>query len=327
MRSLKISVVIPTYRRPDLLLRCVQSLIDQAFDARNFEIIIISDGDDDATSNAITSLAPNRNPVVRYYPLPHKAGPAAARNLGWILAEAPLIAFTNDDCFADEQWLKSLWFAYEERKMREIAFSGATIVPIRKQPTDYEQNVSHLASAEFIAANCACSKDALLRVGGFDERFKMAWREDSDLQFKLIDGGIPVIRVHDAMITHPVRKAPWGICIKEERKGMFNALLYKKFPQLYAEKIQPALPWHYYGSVAFLLMLLTGLILGAPAMQVAGFAGWLAITGWFAWRRLRTTSRAWSHVCEMVFTSAVIPALSLFWQFYGSWKYKVLLIR
>lgn len=327
MRSLKISVVIPTYRRPALLLRCVQSLLRQDFRAHDFEVIVISDGDDDATSYAMTSLPTRKDPMVRYYPLPQKAGPAAARNLGWILADAPLVAFTDDDCIADEGWLQGMWSAYEAHQKPEIAFSGTTAVPIRKQPTDYEKNISHLAAAEFITANCACSKTALLRVGGFDERFKMAWREDSDLQFKFIDCGVPIFRVEGAKITHPVRKAPWGICMREERKGMFNALLYKKFPQLYTEKIQPALPWHYYATVTFIVALLQGFIFGVPALIVAGFAGWLAMTGWFAWRRLKTTSRAWPHVWEMILTSAVIPVISLFWKFYGSWKFKVLLIR
>lgn len=308
-------------------MRCVNALLGQTFPSEYFQIIIVSDGEDIVTGNALNALPSRRYPEIRAYSLPRKAGPAAARNLGWVLADAPLIAFTDDDCIPAPGWLAALWSAYQAHREEEVAFSGSTQVPVSAHPTDYERNISRLASAEFITANCACSKKALKRVGGFDERFRMAWREDSDLQFKLIDHGIPIIKVENAGVTHPVRKAPWGVCIREERKGMFNALLYKKFPNLYREKIQPRPPWHYYASVGFLVLTLVGFICGLAALTAGGLAGWMVVTAWFAWRRLKTTSHAWTHVGEMIVTSAVIPVFSLFWKFYGSWKYKVLLVR
>ena len=308
-------------------MRCVNALLEQTFPFEYFQVIIVSDGEDIVTTNALNALPSRRYPEIRAYSLPRKAGPAAARNFGWMLADAPLVAFTDDDCIPSPGWLSALWSAYHAQDEVEVAFSGSTVVPVSSRPTDYERNISRLAAAEFITANCACSRKALRRVGGFDERFKMAWREDSDLQFKLIDHGIPIVKVENARVTHPVRKAPWGICIREERKGMFNALLYKKFPNLYKEKIQPRPPWHYYASVAFLAFTLAGFIAELPAFEVCGFAGWVLVTSWFAWRRLQTTSHSWAHVGEMIITSALIPLFSLFWKFYGSWKYKVLLVR
>ncbi len=327
MRSLRISVVIPTYQRPQLLLRCLKALLQQSFPPEGFEIIVVSDGMDEITSHSLTSLPSNKFPVLRYYPLPEKSGPAAARNLGWILADAPLVVFTDDDCIPDKEWLESMWDTYQSVGKREAAFAGRTVVPLTENPTDYEKNISNLASAEFITANCACTKRALTRVGGFDERFKMAWREDSDLQFKFIDDGIPIVKVDTAVVTHPVRKAPWGISIREERKGMFNALLYKKYPRLYKEKIQPVPPWHYYAIAGFVMLLATGVVAHLDVLTTCGLLGWFLMTSWFTWKRLKATSHSWKHVAEMIFTSAVIPLLSLFWKFYGSWKYKVLLVR
>lgn len=323
MQDLKITVVIPTYRRPALLLRCLDALVRQNFAHDRFEIIVVSDGDDPATSSAIEALPLRRHPFIQYYPLPVKSGPAAARNLGWMLAQGGLVVFTDDDCIPDEGWLTAMWTAHEKSTKEEIAYSGQTIVPINGLPTDYEKNISQLASAEFITANCACTKDALQRVGGFDERFRMAWREDSDLQFKFILHHVPIVKVPEAVVTHPVRKAPWGVSIKEERKGMFNALLYKKYPRLYKEKIEPAPPWHYYAISVFLVLLLTGIITEKPALRTVGLTGWLSLTLWFAGKRLRSTSHSWNHVSEMIFTSAVIPVLSLFWKAYGSFKFKV----
>jgi len=326
MEPLKISVVIPTYRRPSLLLRCLEALLHQTFAREEYEIIVVSDGEDDSTSRALSAMPVDKFPVLQFYALPEKAGPAAARNFGLMLSQGKLVVFTDDDCIPDKSWLNAMWTAYQREGKEKMAFSGNTIVPIKSEPTDYEKNILQLASAEFITANCACSKTALMRVGGFDERFKMAWREDSDLHFKLIEHGVPIVKVRDAVVTHPVRKAPWGISIKEERKGMFNALLYKKFPGLYRQKIQRDPPWHYYAISVFLLLFLTGMLTDKQVPKIAGFTGWFAMTSWFAWMRLRDTSHSLPHVSEMMFTSAVIPVLSLFWKFYGSWKYKVLLI-
>lgn len=323
MESVKISVVIPTYKRPMLLGRCLDAVCKQNMPKRDFEIIVVSDGDDQATRGALGPKWTRAFPVVRYYALPFKAGPAAARNLGWMSARGELIVFTDDDCIPSANWLPALWRAYlNSGNHRSAAFSGRTIVPVSSTPTDYEKNIARLETAEFITANCATTRQVLAHVGGFDERFRMAWREDSDLQFKFIINGIPILRVDDAVVTHPVRKAPWGVSILEEKKGMFNALLYKKYPRLYREKIAGKTPWHYYGIVFFLLTSFAGIVTDMPVITLAGLSGWLAMTTWFACQRLRAASRAWDHVLEMLFTSAVIPLLSLFWNFYGSWKFR-----
>ena len=324
MEGLDITVVIPTYKRSALLMRCMGALLRQTLPARNFEIIIISDGEDPSTRAALDSADHVQYPVIRYYELPSKAGPAAARNLGWLLAQADLIAFTDDDCIPADNWLHSLWNGYSTNRLAEVAFSGSTEVPIsHRHPTDYERSISELASAEFITANCACTKQALQHVNGFDERFRMAWREDMDLQFKFILHGIPIIKVTAAIVTHPVRKVPWGVSLQEERKRMFNALLYKKYPRLYKEKIETASQGHYYGIVFLISLFIAGLIFREPALILAGLAGWIGLTSWIAFRRLRATSHSWNHVSEMIFTSAFIPALSLFWKLYGSLKFKV----
>lgn len=323
METAKITVVIPTYRRPHLLTRCLNAVLVQDFPAHDYEVIVVSDGTDAATAQCIAELPLKKFPVVQYYSLPAKAGPAAARNLGWLLGQGELITFTDDDCIPANNWLSMLWQAYQSEGKKEVAFSGKTIVPINDEPTDYEKNISQLASAEFITANCACTKTALQRVRGFDERFRMAWREDSDLQFKFIQDRIPIVKVSHAVVTHPVRKAPWGVSIKEERKGMFNALLYKKYPRLYKEKIEPQRPWHYYAIACFIVLFVVGALNKKSVPMFTGLSGWVIMTSWFAIKRLQSTSHSPNHICEMFFTSAVIPVISLFWKAYGSLKFKV----
>ena len=57
-RTPLVSVVIPTYRRPTLLLRCLRAVLVQMFDAGPFEVIVVDDGHDEATRQAVESLRP-----------------------------------------------------------------------------------------------------------------------------------------------------------------------------------------------------------------------------------------------------------------------------
>jgi glycosyltransferase involved in cell wall biosynthesis len=322
--NIQISVVIPTCRRPKLLLRCLNALSAQRFDPEGFEVIVVSDGPDPVTANVLAGWSPERLPRLRYMTTTEKKGPAAARNYGWLNAKGALIAFTDDDCIPDPNWLSAIYSRYREEKY--FALSGKTVVPVSEWPTDYELNTAGLQTADFITANCCCSKRALVAAGGFDEQFTMAWREDSDLEFKLIRANIPIYKVNEAVVTHPVRTAPWGISIKEQRKTLYNALLYKKDPVLYRQKIQPAPPVQYYTIIIAFIIMLAGLLIPDKTLTTIGLGIWLSLSLLFIFRRLRNTTLAPAHLLEMVVTSLCIPFLSIYWQWYGAIKYRVLLL-
>jgi glycosyltransferase involved in cell wall biosynthesis len=319
--SIKISVVIPTYKRPLLLNRCLEALQKQSIPWQQYEIIVVSDGRDHETLAAVDPYTRlNRN--IHYYSLPEKKGPAAARNFGWKKASAELIAFTDDDTIPDKDWLKNYLLKYNGEEL--IAYTGIVKVPLDKDPTDYEMNVAGLETADFVTANCCCTKKALIKTWGFDERFYMAWREDSDLEFRLISCEIPVIYKVDAMVLHPARKAQWGVSIREQRKSMFNALLYKKYPGLYRERIQKGPNWDYYIMSLSLLVMIAGMIMDNSLLIWPATIAWLLFTVKFIWKRLRSTSKKPDHVIEMVLTSLIIPFTSIYWRLYGAWKFRVL---
>lgn len=318
----KISVVIPSYQRPELLSRCLHALEDQQYDLSAFEVIVVSDGPDKYTRQVACSWKYAGLIDVRYIALPKKKGPAAARNAGWLASEAPLIAFTDDDTQPDPYWLQSIWHAWKGEPA--IAYTGQIVVPIKGRPTDYEWNTAQLEKAEFVTANCACTREALEITGGFDENFEAAWREDSDLEFRLLQHNIPIYHLRNAVVVHPVRKASWGVSIKEQRKNIFNALLYKKFPGLYREKIQQRPAWNYYLMIFFFLLGIVLAFTGHYTGAAVSLATWLLMIGLFAGRRLKHTSHSMSHVLEMIITSAAIPFAATYWSLYGAWRYKVL---
>jgi GT2 family glycosyltransferase len=325
--SINVSIVIPTFRRQALLFRCLEALAGQDFDPGRFEVIVVSDGPD-ADLEGMMEAANDGSPSFRYLSLKEKKGPAAARNLGWKHALGELILFTDDDCVPGKNWASAYWSAYKQYQREspvfdgQVVFRGPVFVPCPPQPTDHEKNTTGLQLAEFVTANCACPAAVLEKTGGFDEAFTMAWREDSDLQFRFIELGIPILTVAEARITHPVRKAPWGISLKEQKKSLFNALLYKRHPVLFRRRIYRHPFWNYYMIVLLLLAALVSAAFDQPAAALIAGAGWLALTLDFTRRRLRGTSRTLSHVMEMFVTSLLIPFLSIFWTIYGAIRYK-----
>jgi glycosyltransferase involved in cell wall biosynthesis len=320
---MKISVVIPTYKRPHLLDSCLQALSRQDLDRDDFEVIVVSDGPDVQTRTIIQKWQLTQLLDLRYIPLNRKKGPAAARNKGWRAAVSKLIAFTDDDTQPDPSWLNSYLQAWAWNGGNSVAFTGRVIVPIPKEPTDYERNTSKLETAEFVTANCACTKGVLEALGGFDERFTSAWREDSDLQFRLLVLKIPVTKVAEAIVVHPVRKAEWGVSIREQRKNMFNALLYKKFPGMYRARIQRRPAWNYYVMTAMVLLAAIGLAGGLMPLVFWSICCWLVLLISFIRKRLADTTHRSTHVLEMIITSMAIPFVAIYWSLYGAWRYRV----
>lgn len=318
-----VSVVVPTFRRPALLERCLEALLEQDFAPAAYEIIVVDDAACKETRLQVERCARRaaaRGRHVYYLAATSGRGPAAARNLGWRAARGEIIAFTDDDCLPARNWLSSGVAAFIGDVM---AVSGRIRVPLPLDPTDYQYDTSHLERSEFATANCFYRRDALLAVGGFDERFRTAWREDSDLYFRVLERRLRCLVCESALVVHPVRPAGWGVSLRQQRKSLFNALLYKKHPRLYRERVQATPPWQYYCIVGALLVLLLGVAGQLFQLVLAGFAFWSLLTTRFCVQRLAFTSHAPGHVLEMIITSILIPPLAVFWRLRGMLIFRV----
>lgn len=317
-----VSVVVPTWRRPALLERCLESLVRQTLAPTRYEIVVCDDGPDDATRSLVERIADAhraRGLPVRYLPITATQGPAGARNAGWREARGEVIAFTDDDTIPDAHWLEAGLAAMADGA---CAAAGAIVVPLPEQPTDYEADASGLAYAEFATANVFVKRSALIAVDGFDERFTSAWREDSDLQFSLLSSGRCIAKAPEAVVVHPVRPARWGVSLSQQRKSAFEALLYRKHPVLYRQRIARTPPIRYYATVMAAAICIVGAALGAG--MIAGLAAlvWMGLTLRFLLLRMRGRSRAASHIAEMAVTSVLIPFLSIYWRLRGALRYR-----
>jgi glycosyltransferase involved in cell wall biosynthesis len=218
-----VSVVVPTFRRAALLDRCLAALAVREFEREDYEILVADDAAGPETKAQVEAWAARRDRTIRYLPVTARHGPAAARNLGWRQARGEIIAFT-DDCIPDPAWLRHGTAAFGPEV---AAVTGRVVVPIPQPPRDYEKDAAGLEVGEFVTANCLVRRSALEQAGGFDERFSAAWREDSDLHFTLLSRGRRIVRQPAARVVHPVQPAPWGVSLRQQRKSLFNALLFK----------------------------------------------------------------------------------------------------
>lgn len=96
MNEVKISVVIPTYNRADLVGKAVRSVLGQTY--QNFEIIVVDDASKDGTEEAVRSI---KDPRIKYIRHAENQGGAAARNTGIQNSASEFIAFLD----SDDEWL------------------------------------------------------------------------------------------------------------------------------------------------------------------------------------------------------------------------------
>ena len=321
------SVVIPTCQHPALLLKCLDALERQRLPRSQFEIIVVDDGNSSDTATAValfTRQAAQSGGTleVRYLAQPQQRGFAAARNRGWKAARGRVMAFTDDDCLPQPDWLLSALTGFQRGAQ---VITGQLRLTLPGSSTQYAPQALYIEAGEFISANCFCRKSVLERVGGFEEAFDSVWREDSDLQFKLIRSGTPISKCPEAVVVHPMHETRWYTDLVNERKNQYDALLYKRHPNLFRQRIETdrSLILDYYASVLAMSVGLIGVVSGSTLTAIIGFGLWATLSALLIWQRLpgRATNR---QLPQTILTTVATPFVAVYWRLYGAIKYKVL---
>src|ERR1041385_1733163 len=112
----KISIVIPTFHRRILLKKCLSRLCHQDMDPSLYEMIIADDENSLETKTLVLRMkAENPRHQFVYSQVGPQHGPASARNCGWRKAKGGIIAFTDDDCLPQRDWLSKALAAFDKR--------------------------------------------------------------------------------------------------------------------------------------------------------------------------------------------------------------------
>ena len=194
MEHPKISVIIPTYKRPDILCRAIDSVLIQDF--KDYEIIIIDDnGLGSVVQKETEKLMRQKYLDQRIYYIPNEKslGGGGARNVGITAAKGEFIAFLDDD----EDWLPGK-LSKQMKKYSEctentgVIDTGVLLIKengekIYRSPEMqgwiFEDLLSKSGKSAPKLSTILCRKSVLEKVGLFDSAFRS--RQDLDLYIRL----------------------------------------------------------------------------------------------------------------------------------------------
>lgn len=223
-------------------------------------------------------------------------GPAAARNAGWRASCAEWIAFLDDDVRVETDWLERAEADIGTLTARDAGTQGNVRVPLPpdRAPTDWERNVSGLETSAWITADLIYRRPVLEELGGFDERFRRAYREDSDFALRVFAAGWNIAQ-GSRRIEHPVRPAdPW-VSVRMQAGNADDVLMFALHGRHWRERAhapQGRWPLH--------------------LATVACFAAWAALTADFAWRRIAPGPRTPKEIGTLLATSPIIPFAAVY---------------
>lgn len=313
------AIVVPTVGRPTLY-RLLAALAGQDPASAPEQIVVVDDrpGSPPDLEVRVGRLEPD---VIRT----GGNGPAAARNAGWRLVRADWVVFLDDDVEPPADWAKRL-DSDLAGVSADIAAVQARIrvpLPADRRPTDAERNTAALASASWITADLAVRREALERVGGFDERFRRAYREDADLAIRLKKSGRRLVRGQRETV-HPVRPDGEWASVRAQAGNADDALMRRRHgPDWRHEAGAPRgrLGWHV-ATTVFGLAAVASRVAGARRTATAATAGWLALAGSFAWLRIRPGPASPGEIRRMLLTSLAIPPTATAHRALGTWRYR-----
>lgn len=202
--SLRVSIVIPTRNRPAQLKACLRAL-SLSFPA-DAEVIVVSDGGDQDLFPDLSEVRDIMNLSV--LDVPH-GGPAQARNRGLEVAGGEVVAFIDDDCVPEPEWLERL--AAAVRLDPPVAAGGRTRNGLPSNPyavtaqlvldlAEKDQERRHYGPLFFPSNNLAFPTDPLRRLGGFNPEFRTA--EDRELCRRWLGADYTLVRAPDAVLSH-----------------------------------------------------------------------------------------------------------------------------
>jgi histidinol-phosphate phosphatase family protein len=237
-------------------------------------------------------------------------GPAAARNVGWREARAEWVAFLDDDVVPDPDWSQRLTDDLDDLGDDVAASQGRIDVPLPtdRRPTDRERCVAGLETAVWATADMAYRRTALAEVGGFDERFPRAYREDADLGLRVTEAGYRIV-AGSRRIAHPVGPMDPLVSVRLQAGNADDVLMRALHGRDWRERAHVPSgrrPMHL-TTVAAGAAGALGLATGRRGVATLGWAAWAGATAHFAWARIAPGPRTPKEVATMALTSALIP--------------------
>jgi glycosyltransferase involved in cell wall biosynthesis len=284
----KVSIVLPVYNSKDELPAAMDELEKQTFLDR--EILIVDDGSTDTTPEVAARLSDGRTDVI-VVRTDHR-GASHARNAGVDKARGEIVFFAESDCVYDETYVqKAVDSLASQPGAGAVCLTGAPLITrstLATESIDIENKVQHaLLNRGKIKPFYAWvyRRDALVKLGGFDERLFQG--EDKDLFGRLKKAGYAVAWVPGVNWRHRRDQTTAQLARKWFGRGR-TRVLYSLKNRRFFDILKTLAP--FWATVLGVL-----LILVARAFLVGGLLI-LLVALLFAAHSLRTTWISWPLV-------------------------------
>ncbi len=222
--KIDISIIICTYNRCESLKITLESLVKQEADDRMYwRVLVVDNNSTDQTKNVVESFMARFNGRLKYF-LEPKRGISHARNRGIQEALGEIIAFTDDDCLVDKNWVSSLYNGFKQYNADAV---GGKILPIypTQVPAWVKNNIQLLCGAivfhdhgdgvkmyqkpmiEAVGANMAFRAEVFRAYGLFRTDLGVGqgiMGEDTEFFKRLEGGAAKLYYCGNALVWHPV---------------------------------------------------------------------------------------------------------------------------
>lgn len=251
-----ISVVIPTYQRPERIRRTLLDFDRVVFPRANYELIVVDDGSEPPLEAA--ALAAPAGVSLTVLRVPH-GGSGAARNAGVERARGELIAFLADDCEPDRDWLQALATAHSQYP--DCALGGgivhglphaacSTTADLLIQYMRSRANANPMQATFFTPNNLAVPAAGFRAVGGFDRQFNPAG-EDRDFCARWVESGRRMVSVDSARVLHTHALTFFGFLRMQYLHGRGSMLFRRVRARRNGGGVHLEAPRYYVGLVLF----------------------------------------------------------------------------
>jgi HAD superfamily hydrolase (TIGR01662 family) len=319
------TVVVPTVGRPSLLT-LLRSLAEQTLPL-DVPVIVVDDrrAGPDLGPQVAAGLGADHGldlHVVRA----GGGGPARARNIGGRHARSTWVSFLDDDVVPAPDWHEQLRADLAHAASSDAVGSEGRIrvpLPGHRRPTDWERGTAGLETARWITADLTYRRRDLAAVGGFDERFPRAFREDADLALRL--GACSGRVVAGGRLTvHPVRPTDGWASVRQQAGNADDYLmraLHGHDWHVRAEAPVGRRSRHLAVSASATLALGAALA-GRRRTALLAAVAWLTGTAELARARIAPGPRDAEEVRRMVLTSMAIPFAATWHSVHGALRHR-----
>ena len=272
---LRVSVVIPTYRRPEMVARAVQSVLEQDLDKESYEVIVVDTSPDDETEGVVTALQKNGPYALRLIRKEKAEGPGPSRHAGAMAARGEFVAFMDSDCQAEAGWLRAGLAAFED----DIGLVSGRVVPDPDVATGVFKDWLEVEAetAFYPGANVFFRRSCVEQAGELPHDLtpcleRPTGGEDTLLAWRVKQAGWRSCFAPGAVVRHEVKPiSPWFWLVTRHRRMIVMAALVRHIPEL---RHSFFLRYFYDAPQAALLAGLTGTV-AAVMLTPFAFLAWV----------------------------------------------------